>query len=143
MPAPRVIESRKCFSGRMSPSVSTVERGPVSLWDLTDKDTIVPGMGWRMPDAFATVEGVKQWREFLEPLSWGMWDAVTVWADWRRFKPGDTLNMAEFHRDYCGRWRDFIEYAHFTPGVKGEDYAVLSSRVLLRSVHIFKKHNNM
>lgn len=137
MPEPRIIQKR--FSGRMSPGALTVSRGYVSLWDLKDSDVIVAGRGWHMPRAFATTQGAVQWREFIEPLQWGQWDAVTVWADWKGLKPGDTLDIADFHADYCGRWRDLNEYRCVNPGARREDYDIRPSRVLMYSSHFFKK----
>lgn len=137
MSAPRIIQKR--FSGRMSPGALTVSRGYVSLWDLKDSDAIVAGRGWDMPKAFATTQGVTQWREFLEPLSWGQWDAVTAWAEWKQLKPGDALSIEEFQSDYQGRWRDWREYEDTHPGEQREDYCISIARGPLYSLHLFKK----
>lgn len=117
----------------------TITGHRVSLWDLTDEDVVKDGRGYDMPRAFATTQGAKQWREFIEPLQWGQWDAVTVWADWKGLKPGDTLDIEEFRADYCGRWRDLDEYRCVNPSARCEDYDIRLSRVLIYSSHFFKK----
>ena len=121
----------------MSPSVLTITGYRVSLWDLTDEDAIKSG--YDMPRAFATKRGIVQWREFIEPLSWGDWDAVTAWADWKGLKPGDVLSIEDFRSDYRGRWRDWREYEDIHPGEQREDYYTCIARGPLYSLHFFKK----
>ena len=123
----------------MSPSVRTAGSYRVSLWDVTDSDTVIDGYCWGMPKAFATATGVVQWRAFLEELDLRYWDAATAWADWRGLKPGDTLDIEDFRADYCGRWRDWEEFKYFHPGACREGYVQRLSSVLLHSVHFFKK----
>ena len=137
MPAPRIIQKR--FSGHMTPSARIASGDYVSLWDITDSDTIIDGQGWHMPKAFATAEGVKQWREFLESLSWGLWDPVTVWAEVRGFKPGDALRIERFNLEWCGYWKDFWAYQDCYPNARREDFIVHRSHALFYSILIFKK----
>ena len=134
-----MIVSRKRFSGRMSPSVRTTGSYRVSLWDMTDSDTVIDGYCWYMPKPFATEIGVVQWRAFLEELDLRYWDAATVWAEWRELRPGDAFTVEDFRAAWAGRWRDWEEFESFHPGACREDYVQRLSSVLLHSVHLFKK----
>ena len=133
-----MIVTRRRFSGRMNPSVRTADSYRVSLWDVTDSDTVVDGYCWYMPKAFATMSGVVQWRAFLEELDFRCWDAATVWAEWRGLKPGGVFIVEDFRRAWVGRWRDWEEYVYFYPGARREDYKILRSCVSLYSMHFFK-----
>ena len=134
-----MIVTRKRFSGRMAPSVRTAGSYRVSLWDVTDSDTVIDGYCWYMPKPFATATGVVQWRAFLEELDLRYWDAATVWAEWRELKPGDVFTFEDFRRDWAGRWHNWEDYEFSHPGARRGDYVQRISYVLVYSVHFFKK----